>query len=269
MTQTIRTDSIDCEDLVLGDGVVIDEGVVIRGANGRAGRVVIGDHTYIGQNVQIICDDVVIGDYGRIHHDTNIHGYKPFRLGHNAWVGQFCILDSVGGSIIGNNCGIGAHSQLWSHIKYGDTLEGCRFNSSTELRVGDDVWFVGHCIVSPIVAADKSMAFVGSVVTRDMEPNHVYAGAPAKDITDKVGGQFEKKSLEEKYSMLMRYFGEFCEEHPEAKEVIDIVRTESEIQSSAKTSFVVDTRSYTKKRHALEAEFLKFLLPEKAKFLPV
>ena len=37
--------------------------------------------------------------------------------------------NEIGGMNIGNNCGIGAHSQLWSHIKYGDMLEGCRFLS--------------------------------------------------------------------------------------------------------------------------------------------
>lgn len=53
--------------------------------------------------------------------------------------------------------------------------------------VEDGVWFVGHCLVSPIRAKARSMAMLGSVVTKDMDHNRIYAGTPAKDITDKVG----------------------------------------------------------------------------------
>ncbi len=265
---TVRTDLIDCQNLVLGDGVVIDENVVIRGPDGPAGRVIIGDQTYIGKNVQIICDDVEIGEYGKVHHDTNIHGYKPFRLGHNAWVGQFCVLDSVGGATIGDNCGIGAHSQLWSHIKYGDTLEGCRFNSAAPLTIGNDVWFVGHCIVSPITAHDKSMAFVGSVITRDMEPNHVYGGSPAVDLTDKVGPQFDMIDLDTKFARLTAYFEQFQLTHPEASQFLKVVKTSADMEETALTYFVAEDRTYTKRSTEAEVSFMRFLLPEKAKFTP-
>jgi thiamine monophosphate synthase len=64
------------------------------------------------------------------------------------------------------------------------------------------VWFVGHCIVSPINAKDKSMALVGSVVTKDMDENKIYAGSPAKDITEKVLPQFKKITIEEKWKIV-------------------------------------------------------------------
>jgi len=49
--------------------------------------------------------------------------------------------------------------------------------------VGNDVWFVGHCVVSPVVVEDKSMSM--SVITKDMKYNEIYAGAPAKPISEK------------------------------------------------------------------------------------
>ena len=140
-----RNFKILADELIIGKGTIIEPTVVIRGINGNAKRIVIGENCYIGQNVQIICDDFELGDYSKIQHDCNIHGYKPCKIGHNLWMGQFTIVDSIGGCTIGNNCGIGAHSQLWSHIKYGDTLEGCRFLTEKPLIVGNDVWFVGHC----------------------------------------------------------------------------------------------------------------------------
>ena len=196
--------NIHADHIQLGVNVVIEDDAIIRGVNGNAKRIKIGDNVYIGNSVQIICDEFELGDYSRIHHHTNIHGYLPCKIGHNAWVGQYTIIDSVGGAVIGNNCGIGAHSQLWSHIKYGDTLEGCRFNSAKKLQVGNDVWFVGHCIVSPIVAGDKSMALVGSVVTKKMEENRIYAGSPAAALPDKHQ-QFEQVSVDQKFKTMNNY----------------------------------------------------------------
>jgi acetyltransferase-like isoleucine patch superfamily enzyme len=252
------------EELIIGKNVSIHPSAIIRGVNGKAKRIVIGDNCYIGENVQIICDEFALGDYSRVHHHTNIHGYLPCQIGHNAWIGQYSIIDSIGGMFIGNNCGIGAHSQLWSHIKYGDTLEGCRFLSEKKMQIGNDVWFVGHCIVSPIKAEDKSMAMVGSVVTKDMEFNKIYAGAPAKDISEKIGGQFLEISNEEKLKKMQSHLKEFG-----LSDTIEIVATKDEVDfSDSKTYFVVNERKYKKRLSIVEVAFMNFLLPARAKFTP-
>ena len=128
--------NINVENLQIGTNTFIDSSASIRGIDGKAKNIIIGDNVYIGANVQIICDNFSIGDYSKIQHNTNIHGYKPCKIGHNAWIGQYTIIDSIGGTKIGDNCGIGAHSQIWSHIKFGDTLEGCRFLSEKEMSIG-------------------------------------------------------------------------------------------------------------------------------------
>lgn len=257
--------NIHCDNFTIGKNTIIEPTAVIRGINGNSNNVHIGDNCYIGHNVQIICDDFSLGDYSKIHHDTNVHGYKPCSIGHNAWIGQFTIIDTIGGTTIGNNCGIGAHSQLWSHIKYGDTLEGCRFLSDKKLIIGNDVWLVGHCIVSPIIAEDKSMALVGSVITKDMLSNHIYAGSPAKDITDKSGTQFVEVPLEIKYNKMIDYLNIFNIHENKIK----IVKNINEINFQDDISyFDISTRKYTKKNSDLEIKFMKFLLPEKAKFIP-
>ena len=222
----------------------------------------IGDNSYIGDDVQIICNKFSLGDYCKIHHHTNIHG-DSVKIGHNAWIGQYSIIDGLGGTSIGNNCGIGAHSQLWSHIKYGDTLEGCRFLSKSNLKIGNDVWLVGHCIVSPVTISDKSMALVGSVITKDMEYNNIYAGSPAKNITNKVGKQFKEVSIEEKMLKMNDYLSEFG-----LSGKIKIVQDVSFFKNDENTYFAVKTREYTKKLSEEEILFMKFLLPNKAKFIP-
>ncbi len=259
--------NISADEISVGIGTVIESTAVIRGINGKAKRIVIGDHCYIGHNVQIICDDFEIGDYSKIQHDCNIHGYKPCKIGHNLWMGQFTIVDSIGGCTIGNNCGIGAHSQLWSHIKYGDTLEGCKFLMEKPLIVGNDVWFVGHCIISPITAADKSMAMVGSVVTKDMLYNTIYAGSPAKSISEKVGFQFDDVTPEEKFIKMKNYIQEWSGNSERIKIVLS--SDEIDFENSNISYFNVSNRTYTKRQSEDEISFMKFLLPAKGKFTPI
>lgn len=223
----------------------------------------IGDNSYIGDDVQIICDDVVIGDYCKIHHHTNIHGYLPFRLGHNAWIGQYTIMDSIGGLTIGNNFCLSAQSQLWTHFKFGDCLEGCRFNSFKEMNIGNDVWIGVQCIVAPITAQDKSLLMGGSLMTKDMEFNRVYAGSPAIDITDKIGPQFSTVSVSDKMDIMNKYYKDFG-----SPSNIHIVETVDSFKEDEISYFAVETRQYTKHLYDSEIAFMKYLLPTKAKFIP-
>lgn len=256
--------NIQVDELKIGKNVVIHPSAILRGVNGKAKRMTIGDNSYIGQDVQIICDEFKIGDYSKVHHHTNIHGYLPCNIGHNAWIGQYSIIDSIGGMTIGDNCGIGAQSQLWSHIKYGDTLEGCRFLSEKAMKIGNDVWFVGHCIVSPINAEDKSMAMAGSVVTKDMKYNTIYAGAPAVEISTKIGSQFLEVNAEEKFIKMQEYFNSFGKNNS-----IKIVNRKEEVDfKDDKTYFVINERKYKKTLSEIEIAFMNYLLPAKAKFTP-
>ena len=258
-------ENIKAAEVTIGQGTVIHPSATIVGADGGpARRVVIWDHCYIGEGVHIRCPDFSLGDYSKIHHQTNVHGYLPCQIGHNAWIGQQCLIDSVGGTVIGDNCGIGAHSQLWSHIKFGDTLEGCRFLSATPLKIGKDVWFAGHCVVSPILAEDKSMAMAGSVITKNMAFNTIYAGCPATEISSRIGGQFSDVPLAEKIRKLQSYLVESSID----SSAIRIVADPSEVADRDVTYFIVSTRTYTKRGSASEVAFMKFLLPERAKFTP-
>lgn len=263
--------NIYADEIKIGQKVIIEEDIIIRGkSNKNAKRVIIGDNVFIGHGVQIFVDDMEIGDFTIIHNHTLIAGNKPCRIGHCCWIGQNTILNSTGGLSIGNGVGVGAYSQLWSHICHGDILQGCRWNSNHPLIIEDDVWFVGHCIVSPVHAYEKSMALVGSVITKDMEANHVYAGVPAKDVTDKTGPQFSQVSIANKYKHLSQKIKEFYNLHPLfPKGTIEIVRFMDDASkfSNEYTIFDVSTRTYNKRRTPEEVAFMKSLLPL-IKFFP-
>lgn len=253
--------NIQAENLYLGKNVFISPSASIRGINGKAKKVQIGDNTYIGDNVQIIVDEFTIGDYCKVHHHVNFHGYRPLRIGHNAWIGQGTLIDSIGGTTIGDNCGIGAYSQLWSHIRFGDPLEGCNYESSNPLIVGKDVWFVGHCIVSPIIAEDRSMALVGSVITGNMKENHIYGGTPAKDLTGKIKPQFSPLTIEKKFDIMSQF---------DLPNDIQLIENNSEIKFPNDISYfnIVD-RTYNKRNSDSEIQFMLSLQSKLIKFTPI
>ena len=251
------------ENIEMGEDVYIHPSAKIQGVSGKGKSIKIGDNVYIGERVQIMVDEFEIGDYSKIHHDTNLHGKKSCKIGCNAWIGQFCIIDSTGGVDIGNNFGLGAHSQIWSHMKYGDTLEGCFWNRSDKILIENDVWLVGHVIFCGTTALERSMALVGSVVTQPMEANCVYAGVPA---TIKKGlKQFASYVPDKLQKMTEHMFNSRVTNiaiHSHVREGVDYF-------ADNVSYFFVDERVYTKKRTPNEIEFMKYLLPERAKFVPL
>jgi len=263
------------DEIQIGDGVRIGSGVKITGGFNYstnsfipAKKVIIGDGVFLGNDIEISCPSIEIGDYTMIQDKTTISGHKEGKIGSCCWIGQNCILNTHGGLFIGNGVGIGAHSQLWSHIRFGDTLQGCRFESDKSIIVDDDVWFVGHCLVSPIHAKTKSMALLGSVITRDMEINHIYGGSPAIDLTDKLGTQYIDISVNEKHRIMNKKLKEFYEKNPQfSNEKIIIVNNQPPTQYPDKTVFDVSNRKYTKRKTIEEIEFMKFLLTT-IKFYP-
>ncbi|QMU64029.1 MAG: hypothetical protein GKR88_06805 [Flavobacteriaceae bacterium] len=259
--------NILADEIYIGEGVRIQDGITISGSYDYASqttipakKVVIGDGAYLGHDIEIVCPSIEIGDYTMIRENTVISGNKEAKIGSCCWIGPNCILNTHGGLYLGNGVGVGARSQLWTHMRFGDTLQGCKWESESPLIVDDDVWFVGHCLVSPIHAKAKSMAMLGSVVTRDMEENHIYAGVPARDITEKLGNQYEDVSIEEKYKIMQQKLKEFYKINPNYPRSIVIVKDSVDSKENNKTVFNVSDRTYTKRLTNEEIEFMKFLL---------
>ena len=258
--------TIAADELIVGKGVVVEQGVVIAGKSGKARRVVLGDFCYIGRETRILVPEFRLGDYSKLHAGSFLHGELPLQIGHNCWIGGNVVLDSMGGLDIDDNVGIGAHSQLWTHAQFGDIVEGCRFYSRRRMHVQRDAWFVGHCIVSPVTVGERSMALVGSVVTRDMLPNHVYGGVPAEDLTGRLGTQFEPRGVDDKAARLQKLIDEFSLRQPEFRGHLAVTTSAGDKRAGV-TCFNVADRTYTKRLVPAEVAFLKEHVPL-VKFLP-
>jgi hypothetical protein len=125
---------------------------------------------------------------------------------------------------------------------------------------------VGHCIVSPIKAEDKSMAMAGSVITKDMKFNEIYAGSPAKSISDKIGFQFNEVTIADKKAKMIEYLNDF---DPNIKNIKIVTNLDNILIDKNISYFNVSDRTYTKRLTKSEIAFMKFLLPAKAKFVPI
>lgn len=258
---------IDARILELGMGCVVEAGAKISGVDDAADYVRLGDFCHISSGVKINAPRFEIGDYSKIDSEVTGRGKNPISIGRNCWIGQNVILDSSAGLRIDDNVGIGPYSQVWTHLQFGDIVEGCRFMSSKKVHIQKDVWFVSHCIVSPVVIGEKSMALAGSVITREMLPNHVYGGAPATDLTPKLGVQFKNSSVSQKYVRMCAIVDEFLAQQPKYKGKLVVV-TSTRKRKEGVTYFDVSRRTYTKLRSEAEVNFLKANMPL-VKFTPV
>lgn len=258
--------TILADELSIGRGVVVEEGAFIGGKTGAARKVVLGDFCYVGRDVQVRVPEFRLGDYSKLHAGSFCHGIKPMQIGRNCWIGGNVVLDSIGGLDIDDNVGIGSGSQVWTHIQFGDIVEGSRFHSAKYMHIGKDAWFVGHTLVSPVFVGARSMAMLGSVIARDMLPNRVYAGVPAVDVTAKVGAQFEARTVEQKAATLREIIAEFEADHPYWRGELLVVEDEDEIDPE-RTCFDVSRRVYTQHYHAAEVAFLRAKTPL-VKFTP-
>lgn len=88
----IQGAKIKAEQLTIGEGVIFGDRVTISSFHGEpAKRIIIGDHTYIGPDVNIACPELILGDFVTVHRRTGIFGEGACIIGHNSWIGQDCI----------------------------------------------------------------------------------------------------------------------------------------------------------------------------------
>jgi acetyltransferase-like isoleucine patch superfamily enzyme len=253
------------QDVKIGRGTYFGRNVRFNSKHVR-----IGDGVIFQDNVRIDATEFEIGDYGTIYFGCFFPGPGKLQIGHNFWLGNNSIIDSQGGTTIGNNVGIGAHSQLWTHMKYGDVVAGCRFDSVAPLNIGNDVWLVGHNLVSPVAIGNRSLAMLGSLITKDIPPDRVFAGSPAKDQTDKFGSQFSETDTEYRKAKLKGMIEKFARENT-IRNVWNYVEICSELPqkwNAKKTIIDVSSRYYYKTGSRFELILMRYLLPE-AKYVPV
>lgn len=114
-------------------------------------------------------------DYGE-----NIH------LGARSFVNYNLVALDVVAITIGEDCQIGPNVQLLTPIHPIDPgPRRDKLEAAEPITIGDNVWLGGGVIVCPgVTIGDNSVIGAGSVVTRDVPPNVVAVGNPARVIRE-------------------------------------------------------------------------------------
>lgn len=120
-------------------------------------------------------------------HD-NVYLFYPenLSLGNNVSIHPLCYIDAEGGISIGNNVSI-AHNVtiMSSNHKWDNESVPIKYCSKERKKtiIDDDVWIAAGCrIMAGVKIGKRVVVAAGAVVTKDCEPNSLYAGVPAKKI---------------------------------------------------------------------------------------
>ena len=100
-----------------------------------------------------------------------------------------------------------------------------------------------------------------------MQYNTIYAGNPAKNISDKIGNSFKEKSIDEKINCFNLFIEEYKKEYKQDV-VFGVVEKYHNSMDENTTYYNITNRTYTKRNTKSEIEFNKWLFKYKAKFIP-
>lgn len=111
---------------------------------------------------------------------------KNIELGENVFFNFNCVILDVAKVIIGSNVFFGPNVQIYTAghpLDAQKRREGQEFGKS--ITIGNDVWIGGSAVLCPgIKIGEKSIVAAGAVVTKDVPPNVVVGGNPAKMIKE-------------------------------------------------------------------------------------
>ncbi|HTY53228.1 MAG TPA: acyltransferase [Methanomicrobiales archaeon] len=136
---------------------------------------------YWARRLQTGSNPGIIGQFTIIKHPGRIF------IG-NSSINNFVTIDATCGEEIhiGNNVFIGPYTIVvsWDH-NFSDPQKTIREQGYVggKVRIEDDVWIGAHCIITrDTTIGQGSVIGAGSVVTRDIPPNSVAYGVPARVI---------------------------------------------------------------------------------------
>jgi acetyltransferase-like isoleucine patch superfamily enzyme len=110
-------------------------------------------------------------------------GGADTRIGRNVFINQNCTFYDLGGIDIGDDVMIGPNVSL---ITSGHPIEPSRrhgFTIATPIVIERNIWIAaGATIIGGVTVGENSVVAAGSVVTRDVPPNTLVGGNPARVI---------------------------------------------------------------------------------------
>ncbi|MCG2825018.1 MAG: acyltransferase [Thermoplasmatales archaeon] len=117
-----------------------------------------------------------------IYHNSYIYG--DVKVGRYTWIGPFTLLDGTGGLEIGYYCNISSGVQIYTH----DTVKWALSSGKVEyerapVKIGNCCYIGPLSIITKgIKVGDHSLIGAHSLVNKDIPPNSIAFGVPAKVV---------------------------------------------------------------------------------------
>lgn len=170
----------------VGKNCIIHDNVTLKK------NVFLGNNVVIGKNTSLV--NITIGDDSVIESDVKIvgDGKGKILIGTDCYIGLNNILDSSGNITVGNFVHIaGPSTALWCHSSSQMALnrisleaqDKYRYKKVSSIVIESCSYIGGNCTIYPGVKINTSSIIApNSAVVKDVEPNSMMGGVPAKLI---------------------------------------------------------------------------------------
>lgn len=109
---------------------------------------------------------------------------QNIKLGRHVFINSACCFQDHGGIEIGDNVQIG-HQTVIATLNHDLDPAKRRNMIPAPVKIGNNVWIGAHCtILGGVTVGDNSVIAAGAVVTKDVPPNVVVGGVPAKILKE-------------------------------------------------------------------------------------
>lgn len=107
---------------------------------------------------------------------------KNITIGEGVFINACCHFQDHGGVTIGDNCQIG-HNVVFATLNHGQRPEERKSTLPAPIVLGRGVWVGSNCTILPgVTIGDNAIVAAGAVVTKNVAPNTIVGGVPAKFI---------------------------------------------------------------------------------------
>lgn len=111
---------------------------------------------------------------------------RNIKLGRNVFINSGCCFQDQGGIEIGDDCLIG-HQVVLATLNHDFDPQKRGNMTPAPIRLGRRVWIGAHATILPgVTIGDNAVVAAGAVVTKDLPPNAVAGGVPAR-VLKKIG----------------------------------------------------------------------------------
>jgi acetyltransferase-like isoleucine patch superfamily enzyme len=167
--------------LLFGDGVIFNR----ARARYLSWFFDIHKKALIGKNVKILpgkgagLRDLHIGYRGHIYRGCDI--ITPLTLGDGSYINRYSL---IANTTIGNNCAIGPGVIIGPTThKIGTSKRRADKGKFLHVKIEDGVWIGARAVIlGGVTVGYGSIVAAGAVVTKDVKPNTMVGGVPAKVI---------------------------------------------------------------------------------------